>query len=104
MKVPPAMFMKTMKRGKVRVPNVRKDTWGPQVRSLRRAGEVTILASVSKMKVHPAISMKTKADEHLSGTMEEVSEQSSARTTYCHELRAGERDPRFKMQKPRHRD
>jgi hypothetical protein len=58
----------------------------------------------SKMKVHPAISMKTKADEHLSGTMEEVSEQSSARTTYCHELRAGERDPRFKMQKPRHRD
>ena len=47
MKVHPAMLMKTKERGKVRVPNVRKDAWRPEVRSLRRAGGVMILTSSS---------------------------------------------------------
>jgi len=85
MKVHPAMLMKTKERGKVLVPNVRKDASRPEVQSLRRAGRVMILTSnssllapVSKMKVHPAISMKTKEDDNLSCIRPEVSEQSSA--------------------------
>ena len=59
--------MKTKEQGKVRVPNVRKNAWRPEVRSPWRGGGDMIrtsssylLASVSKMKVHPEMFMKTK--------------------------------------------
>jgi hypothetical protein len=38
MKVHPAIFMKTKERGKMGIPNFRKDAWGAEGRSLRRAG------------------------------------------------------------------
>ena len=51
------------------------------------------------MKVHPAISLKTNEDDNLYGTMEKVSEQSSARrriAAFVDNKSRGERAPKKK--------
>ena len=47
MKVHPEMFMKTKEREKIRVPNARKGTGGPEVRSQSRLEGVLMLTSSS---------------------------------------------------------
>jgi len=66
MKVHPAMLMKTKERGKIRVPNVRKDAWTsspkPVVRRWGHDSNFWLLTPsfCFKMKVYPAMFMKTK--------------------------------------------